>query len=102
MRELLDHEVLPAEFHAFACGARRSQEFELSERKIPLFEAKEHFHADGTRRANNRYMRLIHGLKGRFFQTGARTITLCRPLATYSFRMNASKGGGFMKIPAQK
>ena len=63
MREFLDDDFLAAEFHLFPGGTRRSQKLQLAERKIPLFKAKEHFHADGTRRANNRHMGLIHGLK---------------------------------------
>ena len=51
VREFLDHDVLAAECHRFPGRARRSQQLQLAEREIPLFEAKEHFHADGTRRA---------------------------------------------------
>jgi hypothetical protein len=73
MGEFLDHDVLAAEFHPFARRSCRSQEFQLAERKIPLFQAKEHFHADGTRRANNSHMWLIHGSKAGFSEPGCGT-----------------------------
>ena len=88
MRELLDHDVLAAEFHPFARGASRSQKLQLAEREVPLFKAKEHFHADGTRRANNSHMWFIHGSRAGFSEPGARNIARSAAEATPSFEEN--------------
>ena len=42
----------------------------MTEWEIPLFEAKEHFYTDGTRRTNDRYMGMIHFCKPAFFGRG--------------------------------
>jgi short-subunit dehydrogenase len=69
--EFLDGDFLAAEGHLFAGGPRRCEQGQFGERKIPLFEAKEHFYADGTRRTNDRYMGMIHGKKPAVFRRGA-------------------------------
>ena len=70
MGEFLDHHLLAAELQPFARRAGGGEQFQFAERKIPLFETKEHFHADGTRRANNRHMWLIHGSKAGISEPG--------------------------------
>ena len=68
--EFLHGDFLVAEGHLFAGGTRRSEQGQFGEREVPLFEAKEHFDADGTRGTYDRYMGMIHGMKNRRFSPG--------------------------------
>jgi hypothetical protein len=76
MGEFLDRDFLAAEDHLFSGGSRRCEQGQFAEREIPLFEAKEHFDADGARRTYDRYMGMIHGIKAGVFRRGAEHTSL--------------------------
>jgi hypothetical protein len=85
MGEFLHRDFLAPERKPFADRTDGSEQREFSYRKIPLFETKPHFFADGTRRAYNSHMWRIHisktghfpagrGNLSRFFHAGNRIV----------------------------